>query len=62
MDILQNLVHMTGQRDHLRLEFSVLSTLLQLPHVTQVRALEIHPFEGHLWVRPRTWLDRKSVV
>ena len=33
MDILQNLVHMTGQRDHLRLEFSVLSTLLQLPHV-----------------------------
>ncbi len=22
MDILQNLVHMTGQRDHLRLEFS----------------------------------------
>lgn len=46
MDILQNLVHMTGQRDHLRLEFSVLSTLLQLPHVTQVRALEIIPLKA----------------
>ena len=62
MDILQNLVHMTGQRDHLRLEFSVLSTLLQLPHVTQVRALEIHPFEGQSWVRPRTWLQDGQLV
>lgn len=62
MDILQNLVHMTGQRDHLRLEFSVLSTLLQLPDVTQVRALEIHPFEGLFWVRPRTWLENGQLV
>ena len=62
MDILQNLVHMTGQRDHLRLEFSVLSTLLQLPHVTQVRTLEIHPFEGQPWVRPRTWLQDGQLV
>lgn len=62
MDILQNLVHMTGQRDHLRLEFSVLSTLLQLPDTTQVRALEIHPFEGQYWVRPRTWLQEGQLV
>ena len=39
--ILQNLVEMTGQRDHLRLEISVLSTLQKLPGITQVRALEI---------------------
>lgn len=62
MDILQNLVHMTGQRDHLRLEFSVLSTLLQLPDITQVRALEIHPFEDQYWVRPRTWLEDGQLV
>ncbi len=62
MDILQNLVHMTGQRDHLRLELSVLSTLLQLPHITQVRALEIHPFEGQYWMRPRTWLKEGQLV
>lgn len=62
MDILKNLVHMTGQRDHLRLEFSVLSTLLKLPDVTQVRALEIHPFEGVFWVRPRTWMEDGQLV
>ncbi len=62
MDILQNLVHMTGQRDHLRLEFSVLSTLMQLPDVLQVRALEIHPFDGQFWVRPRTWMENGQLV
>lgn len=41
MHILQNLVQMTGQRDHLRLEFSVLSTFLQLPYIANVRALEL---------------------
>lgn len=62
MDILQNLVHMTGQRDHLRLEFSVLSTLMQLTDVLQVRALEIHPFDGRVWVRPRTWMENGQLV
>jgi hypothetical protein len=41
MQILQNLVEMTGHRDHVRLEVSVLSTMQQLPHVTNVRALEL---------------------
>lgn len=62
MDILQNLVHMTGQRDHLRLEVSVLSTLLELPHVTQVRALEIAHLDGIQWVRPRTWTENHTLV
>lgn len=62
MDILQNLVHMTGQRDHLRLEYSVLSTLLQLPDVVAVRALEIHPFEGQHWIRSRTWTENGQLI
>ncbi|MBF6630921.1 MAG: GGDEF domain-containing protein [Comamonas sp.] len=55
MHILRNLVQMTCQRDHLRLEVSVLSTFLQLPHTTQVRALELTKLEHQTWVRPRTW-------
>ena len=62
MQILQNLVEMTGQRDHLRLEVSVLSTLLQLPHVVNVRALELsHTTQGTM-VRPRTWLEGERMV
>ncbi len=56
MEILQNLVQMTCQRDHLRLEFSVLSTFLQLPNVTNVKALELMQMNEQYWVRPRTWL------
>lgn len=55
MHILQNLVQMTGQRDHLRLEFSVLSTFLQLPYIEDVRALELLKLDEEYWVRPRTW-------
>ena len=55
MHILRNLVQMTCQRDHLRLEVSVLSTFLQLPHTKQVRALELTRLEQQTWVRPRTW-------
>ena len=62
MQILQNLVEMTGHRDHLRLEVSVLSTLLQLPHVVNVRALELsHSTKGTV-VRPRTWLEGEKMV
>lgn len=57
MHILQNLVQMTGQRDHLRLEFSVLSTFLQLPTIEDVRALELLKIDEEHWVRPRTWLQ-----
>jgi len=62
MHILQNLVQMTGQRDHLRLEFSVLSTFLQLPSVTNVRALELLQLDDECWVRPRTWLQDDQLV
>ena len=54
--ILQNLVEMTGQRDYLRLEVSVLSTLRQLSNVFEVRALEVFLLNGVRHVRPRTWM------
>ena len=60
--ILQNLVEMTGHRDHLRLEVSVLSTLQKLSDVTAVRALEIFSVLGELFVRPRTWIDAGQLV
>ena len=44
--LLQNLVEMTALRDHLRLEVSVVSTLLSLSGVEQVRALEIFLIGG----------------
>ena len=53
---LQNLVEMTGHRDHLRLEVSVLSTLQQFSNITEVRALEIFSDMGVMHVRPRTWI------
>lgn len=62
MHILQNLVQMTGQRDHLRLEFSVLSTFLQLPRITNVRALELLKLDDEYWVRPRTWQQDGQLV
>ncbi|HAU56757.1 MAG TPA: GGDEF domain-containing protein, partial [Comamonadaceae bacterium] len=55
--ILQNLVEMTGHRDHLRLEVSVLSTLQALSSIVQVRALEVFSKDDALYVRPRTWMD-----
>lgn len=55
MEILQNLVQMTGQRDHMRLEVSVLSTFMRLPHIVGVRLLELVEIDGTLWMRPRTW-------
>ena len=62
MRILQNLVQMTEQRDHLRLELSVLSTFLQLPHIQSVRALELLKLDDAYWVRPRTWLHNDQLV
>ena len=62
MHILRNLVQMTCQRDHLRLEISVLSTFLQLPHITQVRALELTKLEQQTWVRPRTWQEAGQLM
>jgi len=55
--ILQNLVEMTGHRDHLRLELSVLSTLQELPGTLDVRALEVFTHQGTQYVRPRTWRE-----
>ncbi|WP_119966135.1 GGDEF domain-containing protein [Simplicispira lacusdiani] len=55
--ILQNLVEMTGHRDHLRLEVSVLSTLQSLSSIVQVRSLEVFTRDGELFMRPRTWMD-----
>ena len=60
--ILQNLVEMTGHRDHLRLEVSVLSTLQKLSGVIEVRALELFTEGGVPHVRPRTWVDNGELV
>ena len=61
MQILQNLVEMTGHRDHVRLEVSVLSTMQRLPYVTSVRALElIEQTEGTM-VRPRSWQQNGKI-
>ncbi len=60
--ILQNLVEMTGHRDHLRLEVSVLSTLQKLTSVVNIRALELFTCDGLAYVRPRTWLENEQLV
>lgn len=60
--ILQNLVEMTGHRDHLRLEVSVLSTLQKLSATTEVRALEMFTDDGATHVRPRTWVQDGDLV
>ena len=62
MQILQNLVEMTGHRDHVRLEVSVLSTMQQLPHVTNVRALELSEQSEGTLIRPRTWLQDGEIL
>lgn len=58
--ILQNLVEMTGQRDHLRLEVSVLSTLQKLSNIVEVRALELFLLDGVMHLRPRTWKNAQE--
>ena len=60
--ILQNLAEMTAHRDHLRLEVSVLSTLLKLGHIVQVRALELFTQEQTLMLRPRSWSQDGQIV
>ena len=60
--ILQNLVEMTGHRDHLRLELSVLSTLQKLSGIIEVRALELFTDAGVAHVRPRTWVENGQLV
>lgn len=61
--LLQNLVEMTALRDHLRLEISVVSTLLRLSGVIQVRALEIFVTSaGERLVRPRTYSQGSKVL
>lgn len=60
--LLQNLAEMTGHRDHLRLEVSVLSTLLKLGHIVQVRALEFFSLDHEAMVRPRSWSQDEKIV
>lgn len=58
--ILQNLVEMTGHRDHLRLEVSVLTTLQAFSGMVQVRSLEVFMLDGEYYCRPRTWMDGRG--
>ncbi|QNP49011.1 GGDEF domain-containing protein [Diaphorobacter aerolatus] len=60
--ILQHLVEMTGHRDHLRLEASVLTTVLQLGKNMEVRALEFFFSDSQVMVRPRSWTHRGEVI
>ena len=60
--LLQNLVEMTALRDHLRLEISVVSTLLNLGSVVRVRALELLVTgTGERWMRPRSQAEDGQV-
>jgi len=60
--LLQNLAEMTAHRDHLRLEVSVLSTLLKLGYIVQVRALELFEQDGASMLRPRSWSHNGLIV
>src|SRR5574337_368370 len=60
--LLRNLAEMTAHRDHLRLEVSVLSTLLRLGHIVQVRALELFEQDQAAMLRPRSWSQDGQVI
>lgn len=60
--LLQNLAEMTTHRDHLRLEVSVLSTLMLQGRIVRVRALELFTLERQTMVRPRSWSQGTEVV
>ncbi len=60
--LLQNLAEMTAHRDHLRLEVSVLSTLLLQGRIVRVRALELFTLGGVTHLRPRSWSRDGQVV
>lgn len=53
--ILKNLVEMTGHRDHIRLEVSVLSTIEKLTGILAVRSIEVFTQNNVPHIRPRTW-------
>ncbi|MGB6100755.1 MAG: GGDEF domain-containing protein [Comamonas sp.] len=60
--LLQNLAEMTTHRDHLRLEVSVLSTILALGSNLQVRSLELFTFADEIRVRARCWSKNGHVA
>ncbi|AVP57762.1 GGDEF domain-containing protein [Pulveribacter suum] len=60
--LLRNLAEMTAHRDHLRLEVSVVSTLLLQGRETRVRALEMVTRDAETWLRPRSWSDGERIV
>ncbi len=60
--LLRNLAEMTAHRDHLRLEVSVLSTLLKLGRNVQVRALELFEQDQVTMLRPRCWSQDGQIV
>lgn len=60
--LLRNLAEMTTHRDHLRLEVSVLSTLLGLGRIQQVRALELFERDQVSMLRPRSWSQGEQIV
>lgn len=53
--LLQYLAEMTAHRDHSLLDVSVVSALRQLTQASDIRLLEIFPFRGSLYVRPKVW-------
>ncbi|HVL75748.1 MAG TPA: GGDEF domain-containing protein [Noviherbaspirillum sp.] len=59
--LLKHLVDITCQRDHALLDSSVVTALRELVGARQVRLHELTRFRGDLYIRPRMWLDGKSV-
>ena len=60
--ILQHLVEMTGHRDHLRLEVSVLSTLQKLSGIKGSAGAGLFTDNGQPHIRPRTWVQDGQLV
>jgi diguanylate cyclase (GGDEF)-like protein len=60
--LLQYLAEMTAHRDHSLLDVSVVSTLHQLTHSSEVRLLEIFQYRDNMYVRPKVWTHAGKVL
>jgi diguanylate cyclase (GGDEF)-like protein len=60
--LLKHLLDITGQRDHVLLDSSVVSAMHELAGAQQVRVYELYRFRDELLVRPKVWIKDGKVV
>lgn len=60
--LLKHLLDITGQRDHVLLDNSVVSAMRELAGAQQVRVYELYRFRDELLVRPKVWIKDGKVV